>query len=67
MRKEARMGCISVSVRRVGGINVGIGIVCTAGNTNYLRVAPTDVQWVSTWQDATLFVESNTDWITSLN
>ena len=59
------MGCISVSVRRVGGISVDVSIVCTARSTKYLRVKPTDVQWVSTWQEATLSVESNTDWVTN--
>lgn len=57
------MSCINVSVKRIGGINVSVGVVCRVGIKKYLRVTPQDPQWIDVNFSADYNIESNTDWL----
>lgn len=68
------MGCLTVSPSRVGstpgvcasrigqGLRVTAGIVCTAGRSEYLRVSPEEVQWLTPYNTVIYAVRSNLEW-----
>ena len=56
-----RIGGISIGSRRLGGINVRTSLICSIGG-NYLRVTPTEIQWIDVNCDALYDIETNTMW-----
>lgn len=61
--EASRVGAVMAAASsRVGKpMAVSCSLVCAVHNDNYLRVTP-DVIWLDP-NDATVFVESNVDWI----
>ena len=57
-----RLGGISATVARSGGINVSVGLVCDVGVIRYLHVLPEDIQWITVDTSIDYNVLSNTDW-----
>lgn len=43
-------------------LSVSLGIVCGVTEVNYLRVSPSEIQWITPDSDIVYSVESNTDW-----
>lgn len=72
IKTESYGSCISVSARRIDGINLsasridGIKIrcslICDVGKDAYLRVTPTEAQWIDVDEVAVFKVRSNENW-----
>lgn len=56
------MGCINAQVRRIGGINVAVSLICAINRDTYVKVTPTEAQWVDIDLSAQFNVQSNTKW-----
>lgn len=61
----SRVGGISSCARRIGGIGVGVALVCEVGTGYYLHVTPTEPQtlvWMVPGNDIVYNVATNTSW-----
>lgn len=54
--------CISVSAKRIDGIKIRCSLICDVGKDAYLRVTPTETQWIDVDEVAVFNVKSNTNW-----
>ena len=71
------LGGLALSVKRVGEplrlavsdilkglhLNITCGIVCSISELHYLKVSPSDVQWITPDYGVVYSVESDTNWI----
>lgn len=55
-------GLSAVSAGRKDALNISVSLVCSTNDDYYLRVSPTETQWVTEWETALYDVQSNTQW-----
>lgn len=48
-------------------LNIRCSVVCSIAELPYLRVTPTEVQWVTPDNDIIYYITSNTDWVVLKN
>ena len=72
-----RLGGLTLSVKRVGEplrlavsdilknmhLNISCSVICSITELAYLRVSPSDIQWITPDYGVVYSVESDTNWI----
>lgn len=54
--------CIKVSAKRIDGIKIRCSLVCDVNRDAYLKVTPSETQWIDVDEVAVYNVKSNTRW-----
>lgn len=60
--ETARLERMSATLARLERVRADVNLVCYVGGILYLRVSPTELQWVTEEMAAVYSVESNTTW-----
>lgn len=60
--ETARLERMAATLARLERVRADVNLVCYVGGILYLRVSPTELQWVTEEMAAVYSVESNTTW-----
>lgn len=61
------LGHLVASAENIGGMVASASLFCDIVKGVFLRVTPTETQWVTEWESAAYDVRSNVNWIVEQN
>lgn len=59
----SRMGSVAALASRIGGIKASVTLICAINRGRYLRIVPTETQWVDVSLFATYNVKTSGEWM----